>query len=1026
MNRLIEYFLKNSNLNHTILVFIMIMGIFAFIKIPKEIFPTVELEALRVSGYYTGASAQNLNNFAVSELENQIESIAGIEKITTYIASGFFSIKVELQNGANKINVTNELKDAINIAKKYLPSDMDEPTVSNINSQWSLMSISLGTSSIDKKELQDISEKLKSSLMQIDHISEVEIYGDADLQVSLVLNHKKINSYGLNTTNVVNALSELSYIFPVANIEQVGNHIYLSANNNKFSKEFWESSIIEINDKNIYLKDIADIEIGLPSQETIARLNGKTTITLPVYKDRVGDSIALSKKVQKLVEEFKQDYPTVSFTITRDNSQPIQDRLKTIIANITLGLILVGLAMYILISPRLSFVIIIGIPFSFIIGLIFIELMGYSLNMMSMMAMLIALGIVVDDAIIVSENIQRYLDEGYEKKEAVLRGTKQMIMPVIIAGMTTVFAFLPMLLISGEMGMLMKLVPIVLSCLILSSIIESFLFLPLHAKHILKPKEKLLNWNPVYTIYEDILHQVIRYRKLFLAVFFITIPLLSYLLIQYSKFQFFPDMDSKYVILSVKLDKSIPLNKTDEIAKPYEKLLMDNANTLFLKNIDSYIGWYRDSSGSSETIENGFTIYVVLQDFRDENFIESYINPILNLSFDFERNDKTRLISTNEVTNKIQELLLPLLKKDNAVEHNVVTRRVGVINNDIELLLNADESKHLIATIDLIKEKLHQTKGVKNISDNTQLSDNEYKYTLNAYGKSLGLTDTKIAQSISSFFLEKEQANTFDKNGIVKIMTKSLYKDSFDELKQFYIPFGDDKLVLLNEVVDFSIERNFERIDKENGKIYKKVFANVDNSIVNASEVLAQLQPLIESAKKSGVDISFGGEKEKTEKLLTDLLKAFLIALFLIFITLLINFPSFKSAFIILSVIPYTILGPIVGHMVLGINLNSQSMIGMLGLAGVVINDGIVMLDFLQHSKNKEEFFTKAKQRVRPILITSITTMLGLFTLIFFPSGESVMLQPIAVSLGFGILWGTVLNLIYVPALYATMFKVKK
>lgn len=416
MNRLIEYFLKNSNLNHTILVFIMIMGIFAFIKIPKEIFPTVELEALRVSGYYTGASAQNLNNFAVSELENQIESIAGIEKITTYIASGFFSIKVELQNGANKINVTNELKDAINIAKKYLPSDMDEPTVSNINSQWSLMSISLGTSSIGKKELQDISEKLKSSLMQIDHISEVEIYGDADLQVSLVLNHKKINSYGLNTTNVVNALSELSYIFPVANIEQVGNHIYLSANNNKFSKEFWENSIIEINDKNIYLKDIADIDIGLPSQETIARLNGKTTITLPVYKDRVGDSIALSKKVQKLVEEFKQDYPTVSFTITRDNSQPIQDRLKTIIANITLGLILVGLAMYILISPRLSFVIIIGIPFSFIIGLIFIELMGYSLNMMSMMAMLIALGIVVDDAIIVSENIQRYLDEGYEKK----------------------------------------------------------------------------------------------------------------------------------------------------------------------------------------------------------------------------------------------------------------------------------------------------------------------------------------------------------------------------------------------------------------------------------------------------------------------------------------------------------------------------------------------------------------------------------------------------------------------------------
>ncbi|RXK13243.1 multidrug transporter AcrB [Halarcobacter mediterraneus] len=1025
MNKLINYFLKNSNLNHTLLLFIFVMGIFSFIKIPKEIFPSTQLEALRVTGYYNGASAQNLNNFAVSEIENQIESIAGVEKVSTFISSGYFSIKVELQDMADKSEVTNDLKDAVSIAKKYLPSDMDEPTVSSINSQWSLLSISLSSSSVNRKLLQDISENLKSSLMQIDHISQIDIYGDSDLQVSIILNHKKINSYELNSTSIINAIRELSYIYPVANIEQVGNHIYLSAKNDKFDKNFWKSAVLEVDNKKVFLKDIADINIGLPSQDTIARLNGKNTISLRVYKDKVGDSIKLSKRVRDLVEQTQKKHKDITLTITNDNSIPISDRIKTIISNITLGLILVAFAMYILISARLSFVIVLGIPFSFIIGLIFIELMGYSLNMMSMMAMLIALGIVVDDAIIVSENIQRYLDEGESKEEAILKGTKQMIVPVIIAGMTTVFAFLPMLLISGEMGLLMKLVPIVISCLILSSIIESFLFLPLHSKHILKAKEKQLDWTKVYNLYERILHKTIEYKKSFLIGFFILVFSIIYLVISNSRFQFFPDMDSNNIILSVKLNKSMPLHKTDEIAKKYEKLLLESSKNIYIKNIDSYIGWYRDITGSSETIENGFTIFVVLEDFRDENFIESYINPVLNLSFDFERNNKTRLISTNEAMNRIQELLLPLFKDDNVLEHNVITRGIGVVQTDIEILLSSDDTTMLIETIGDIKNKLENIKGVKDISDNTKLSDNEYKFKVNQYGKTLGLTDTKIANAINNFFLEKEQTTTFNKDGIVKVMTKSLYKDNFEELKRFQVPFGNNQFVLLDEVVNFTIEKNFERIDKEDGKIYKKIFANVDNTIINANEVLKKLEIEFENAREKGIVIDFGGEKEKSDKMAFDLLKAFLVAMFLIFITLLINFPSFKSAFVILSVIPFTILGPIVGHFIVGINLNSQSLIGMLGLAGVVINDGIVMLDFLQHSKTKEDFFLKAKQRVRPILITSITTMLGLFTLIFFPSGESVMLQPIAVSLGFGILWGTVLNLIYVPAFYATLFKIK-
>lgn len=1025
MNKIIDYFLKNSQFNHTILIFILILGIFSYFKIPKEVFPTTQLEVIDIEGSYTGASAENLNNFAVSEIENQLNSISGLGKITSYIYSGFFSINIEIQDGVDKTQKLSEIKDAVSLAKRYLPSDMDEPNVRIMDSEWSLLTISLSSSKYEQKDLLNIADNLKNSLMQIKHINKVRNFGDADLQIELILDTKKINMYKLNGSNIVDAISQLSYIYPVGNIEQVGNRIYLSANNNKFDTKFWESSILKIDGKKIYLNDIANITVGYPKEETIARLNGENTLTLRVYKDKNGDSLEIAKNIKELLKKTEKENKDISLIISRDNSKPIQDRLNTILANITLGLILVGLAMYVLISPRLSFVIILGIPFSFIIGLLFIEIMGYSLNMVSMMAMLIALGIVVDDAIIVSENIQRHLDEGYKINEAVLKGTKQMIAPVIIAGMTTVFAFLPMLFITGEMGLFTKLIPIVISCLILSSIIESFLFLPLHSKHILKANEKQLDWSKLYNFYEKVLHKIIDYKKSFLITFFITIPILSALLIQSSRFQLFPDIDSNNIKLSIKLEDSIPLNITNDIAKKYEKALLSNKKEIYIKNINTTVGFYEDLTDNAQDIENGFTLLIELEDFREENFVENYINPILNFSFDFQRVDKVRMINSTQAMNKIRDLITPLLKEDKAVEHNVTSHRIGVASSDIEILLNSNNTALLIESIKKLKEKLSTIDGVKDISDNTLLGQSEYKYILNSYGRQLGLTDTHIAKAVSSFFMEKEQATTFNEDGIIKITTKSLYKDSLNELQNFYIPLEDGLFVQLKEVVDFKIEKNFNEIEKINRQIYKKVLANVQNDIINSNEVLKKLEQIINEIKEKGVNVNFGGEKEKSEQLAFDLIKAFLISLFLIFITLLIIFPSFKSAFVILSVIPFTILGPILGHFIMGINLNSQSMIGMLGLAGVVINDGIIMLNFLHKTRTKKEFFERSRQRVRPILITSITTMLGLFTLIFFPIGESIMLQPIAVSLGFGILWGTILNLIYVPALFATLYKIK-
>lgn len=1026
MNKLIDFFLKNSKLNYTIIAFIVVMGVFAYINIPKEIFPPTSLNKIEVDGSYAGASANSLNNFAVTEIENQINSISGIDKVISRIRSGTFSIEIDLQDGTNKMEVLNQVKDAVAEAKQYFPSDMTDPTVTAVKRNLPLMWVALTSDTIPNAKLVKISDDLKSALLQVTNVSDIGIYGNTQLEINLYLDTKKIDMYGLNSTSIVQAISNLSYMYPVGDIKQVGNHIYLSANNNKLNADFWKNTVIKVGDKKVYLGDIANIEVGYPTGDTISRINDKKTISMIISKTEQGDAMRVSKNIKKVLKSFLKKHKGLSLPIVGDTSGPVHDRIQTIVANMMLGLILVGFSMYILISARLSFIIILGIPFSFILGLIFIDMMGYSLNMISMMAMVMALGIVVDDAIIVSENIQRYIDEGLSIATAVSRGTKEMVMPVLIAALTTIFAFLPMLLMKGEMGLMIRLVPIVMTTLIIASLIECFFFLPLHAKHTLKKNDKQMNWNKAYNLYEKILHKVIHKKKMFLISFFIAVPLLTAYAFHISRFQFFPTMDSNDITISVKLDDSKTLDETNLITEQYEKLLLKNMKKLYIKTIISTVGEYKNIRGRSELIDNGFDLSITLDDYKSSNFIEKYINPVLSLSFDFAQKNKIRQFTKEQEMDKIRALLDPLLKADKAVEHNIVSNSVmRFTKSDIAIKLSSDDTALLIKDIDILKRKLATINGVKDIGDNTQLGEEEYKYSVNDYGKSLGLTDTSIADSLSSYFLKKEQANTFNKDGIIKIITQSKYKNSLQGLKDFNLPLDNDQFVQLKDVVNFKITRSFEKIRKENGNIFKNVYANVENKIINSDEVLAKLAPEIARIRAQGTLVEFGGEKKQNTQLKFDMMKAAAVAMFLIFITLLINFPSFKSALMILSVIPLSILGPIVGHFVVGINLNSQSMIGMLGLAGVVVNDGIVMLDFLKDAKTKKDFFTRAKQRIRPIIITSLTTMLGLFTLIFFPTGESLMLQPIAVSLGFGIAWGTVLNLIYIPAMYATIFKIK-
>ncbi|MDH5464283.1 MAG: efflux RND transporter permease subunit, partial [Thiovulaceae bacterium] len=703
----------------------------------------------------------------------------------------------------------------------------------------------------------------------------------------------------------------------------------------------------------------------------------------------------------------------------------LKDRLDTIIANLFFGLILVFFTMRYLISTRTAIIVSFGVPVAFIIGLLFIYYAGFSLNLVSLIGALITVGIVVDDAIIVSENIQRHLDDGMEAKKAVLEGVKEIILPVTIATLTTIIAFLPMLTLSAEIGRFIFLIPVAVILILLGSFIESFIFLPLHAKSLLKPKEKHFNWEPIRAYYFKSLHFFIFHKKRVIIGFFVTIPLLTLILITSMKFQFFPRFDGRSVYLSAKLDINSDLDQTQKIALALEQKILKHKEELSIKAVSTVVGWRRNLQADSESGENLFYMEFELFDIIDENWINRIITPILSFSFDFNDPEKIRTLHAYEVSKKMRTLIKPYEKEFPLDELGVTSSRVGLLRSDIKIDLVGSDDKVLEKAVKDLQEALKGIKGVKDIGNNIKYGKKEIELRPNDYGLSLGLTEQKIALMLNAYYLTNMQSMSMGSEGVIEIVTRDQSQSELESFKAFELPLENGQFVRLDSVCDLSVSKDYEKIEKSDGEIIKSVFANVELKEITANEVLENLEETLEGLEKNGIRIILKGEAQKNNQFKSEISFAIALALIGILLVLMLVFPKIKYALMILGVIPMSVLGALFGHLLLGMNLTMPSIVGILGLAGVVINDGILMLSFLQGTHEKEAFFERAGQRLRPILITTITTFVGLATLMFYATGQAVILQPIAVSLGFGLIWGTILNLYLLPTLYAFIQKIK-
>jgi multidrug efflux pump subunit AcrB len=1023
----IKFAVDKSILNHIFLFFLLVLAFFSYQSIPKEIFPPSNLDSISITGGYSGTSPDVLDKIAVKTIEDDLLNLNNIDRIESAIQNGFFSIVVYLKDGAARGEILDDIKDVISSKRKDLPSDMDEPVAKIMETNYPLVSIALASKKANKESMLEVANEIKSKLSKIEDLSDISIRGDVDKELLFKINDKKLDAYGINIGEFASVIASLSDVFPVGVIKQKGDHLFISTYGGEKDLEKINNTMLKVGGKKIYLNEVANAAFTYEDETELSHFNGEPNLSISISKAKTGNAITLVKDIRVMLKDLKNKYPEFNFQTYSDSSVWIRNRLNTVISNIIFGLILVGFSVWIFISGRIAFVVSLGIPVSFMMGLIAAQLMGYSLNMLSLLGALIALGMLVDEAIVVAENIYRHLENGDTPRDAAINGATEMFPAVLTATATTIFAFLPLLIMSGEMGVFMRLLPIMISILLVSSLFEAFYFLPLHAKDFLKVKNKTKKneslWIVLNSIYTNILSFLIRFRKSSFVLFLVVVISLIVVLGKNSKFQLFPDFDTTQIYISGKVNINNDIEDTQKIVTKIENILLDKFSDDEISSIASVTGLMLDAKYKPHVSENNFHIFIDLRDRVPENFFNKYINPYLSPEYDDSNMRRSR--SANEILEDIKKYTLELSKSDEFEEFKAIVPGAGVVSSDVEIALSG-EDKALKSAVDKLTKTIGSIKGTYNVENDLKAGKRELKLRVNSYGQMLGFNEKSISSLLRPYFFKAEVAKMFYNGELIKIRSQEKMKDTYNAIDSFYVNVPNTtQKVRLSDVVDFEFKDGYSDIYKDQGERISSVFGSLKKTELTSTELLAQIKPLLEKFQSEGLVVNIKGEEQENKKIQKEMGEAAIIAIFLIFLALVLMFDSIVLSVTLLTTIPLSLLGVLGGHLFMGINLSMPGLLGIVGLSGVVVNDGIIMMDFIKRATNIEEIIKFATRRLRPILLTSITTILGLSTLIFFAAGQAVILQPMAISLGFGLAFATILNLFYLPVLY-TLIKGKK
>ncbi len=1017
MNRLIQWFIDNPIAANLLMVVIVLGGLFSLPQLNKEVFPGVESQMIQVTVPYPGAGPSEVEEQIVERIEESVSDLDGIKEIYSVARLGQASVRIEAINGFDAQRLLNDVKSRVD-AIPTLPVDAERPIITQ--ALWRHEVISIGLyGHVDERALKLAGEKMRDELSLIKEISVVELEAVRSEEMAIELSEEALRHYNLSFERVVNAIRGSSLNLPAGTIKTDTGDIQVQTRGQAYSAADFEGIVVESrpDGSKLYVGDIATVTDGFTDFDLVSRLNGERAIYLELYITEDPDVLNAASAVKEYLEEAIPLLPAgISVDVPRDMSAVFEGRMDLLLKNSLSGLALVFVVLMLFLRPALAVWVCVGIFIAFMGTFWLLPYAGVSLNMISLFAFLMVLGIVVDDAIIVGESIYSKQHEGTEGVVAAARGAKSIAKPVLFAVISTMIFFAPLLSIPGGMGDMSYSIPVVVILALFFSLVESLLILPSHLST-LKPenpnprfkvlaileqwREKLANGMLHFSdrVYRPKMKKVLGHNGATISFFLVAFGLsVAVYAGGWLAKGFMPVVPSDFIRMQITLpegeafqkveDTLLKVEATVEALREDKDLLAQNDGKPFLTYSQNW------AYGSNIWLNIGLT------------------------------KGEVRSVAGPDVATRWRELIGPLPEAENLEISSTLNSR----SSDISLRLSAADRDQMGMAMSDLKGILSRYPGVYDIKDSHTGARTEIELDLKAQGESLGLGLNDIARQVRQAFYGSEVQRIPRGTEDVKVMVRypKEARTSLETLDEMRIRTNDMREIPLAAVADIDFVPGYTRIERIDRKRSVTVTADVlkgsSEPGMIVSEIFRKHLPELQ-AKYPGFKIAIGGDMEEEAEFFSTMGKNFLMALLVIYGLMAVAFRSYWQPTLILTAIPFGFMGAIIGHVVMGREVSMMSMLGFFACAGVVVNDNLVLLDRINALRAEGKDVLNAvldagRDRFRPIILTSITTFIGLVPILSETSTQAKFLIPMVISLSFGVLFATVVTLVLVPSLY--------
>ncbi|MCG7954153.1 MAG: efflux RND transporter permease subunit, partial [Candidatus Thiodiazotropha endolucinida] len=891
-DRMIDFSIRNPLIVNLLLVIILMAGLVSWYAMPQEMFPVVEQDKVSIKTIFEGASPEEVERQITLPIEQELDGLADIDVISSTSNESLSNILIELKSGSDVDNFMRKVRTALDQVDD-LPSEAEEPELARLETRFPVISVSL-YGEISRGELYLLAEQIKDELIQIPGTASVGVAGDREWEIWVVVDPQVLAARGVSLNLISKALRNNLRDLPGGTLKSSGGDIRLRGMGVPPDPQQMAAIVLRHNEMGgqLRLGDLAQVQLRHEEAQTLGRFNGKASVNLTLNKTSQASTIEVARLVRAYVAERQQSLPVgVKLGLFSDLSVYVKNRLETVKSSGIVGLALVLLALYLMLNFRVAFITALGIPVSFLVAVIALYMLGYSINMVSLFAFLIALGLIVDDAIIVSENVYRHLESGESPTYAATQGTREVYWPVVASTSTTIAAFMPMFAIGGTMGAFISVIPVVVTSSLMGSLLEAFGVLPSHAKEFLRRtktrRKGRIDWSALNQRYTRLLRKCLDYRypvaMLSVGVLAITVTFAATRV----PFLLFGHVDVGQFFINIEAPSTYSIDEASRLADKLEVTLMqtigdDELETLLTNVGVTFIDFHRVRMGSRY-----IQLIVDLKKQKPQGFIERWISPVVSLQFTREG---SRERSSAEVIDAARQALqqVPGIQR-----MSILRAQGGPAGADLEVGVLGESVAQISRSAESIRSFVQRLPGISDARQDMDPGKLEYRYELNERGRRLGLTQTQLADAVRTGFLglKLSYVSWQDKRIPVRLIYDDELRHDAGALSRLPITLDDGRTVYLGDVADIQEARGFNTINRRNLSRLATVTAEVDAKITTPNQVIEQIKSEF-STLPEGERMIFLGEKKQAQESLAGMKRAGIIALAVIFFILAALFKS--------------------------------------------------------------------------------------------------------------------------------------